>query len=450
MKIQLVLGSGGVRCFSYVGAIQELEKHGYEFSSVSGISAGVLVGLLLAAGLSGEEMEERLLALDMSRLPRRKPLLMGLWRLIPPDYSTYAQSVPKELLLSLLDGLDPELSALNIPFASVGLDLRTGRLFIYSSKSEPKMKASEVTAIATAVPGLFPACESEGRILIDGALASECPVWLAGAHDKPEPVVALRTATGRSWTRPRHAGDFFYRAVKSGIRGGDFALSDAFNNSAELTISVGEDEMNLTISKERRQLLIDEGRRQVREKLDQGRLDFAAADPGLEQSVESSDAARRFIGLAAPKDTVFISYSREDADKRDELVAALENELADVPALRLWSDTQIRPGEDWEREIVRAMHRTRVALLLVSKAFLDSSFIESEEEPFFIKAAKANLLTVLWVNLDLDLEKEQAGSRIRDLITFQAMNTTPLSRLEDRKRIWQEVAHNIQRAFRQF
>lgn len=446
MNIQLVLGSGGVRCFSYVGAVQELEERGYKFSSVSGVSAGALMGLLVAAGLSSEEMKSRLLAFDTSKLPRRKRLLRGLWRLIPPDYSVYSQSVPRELLLSLLRGGDPKLRNLNIPFASVGLDLRTGRLFVYSSKSEPEMKASEVIAIATAVPGLFPACESGGRMLIDGALASECPVWLAGAHGKPAPVLALRVPSRSSWSGPKNAADFFFRAVKSGIRGGDAALSEAFGNSAELTISVDEDEKNFAISKERRQLLIDEGRRQLREQIEQGKLDFSAAEPGDEQSVESTDAARRFMGFAAPKDTVFVSYSRKDADKRDELVAALEQELAEVPALRLWADTQIQPGEEWEREIVRAMHRTRVAVLLVSKAFLDSTFIKSDEEPFFVKAARANVLTVLWVNLDLDRINED-DRRIRDLIRFQAINTEPLSRSADREKVWREVADSIHRAF---
>jgi len=448
MNIQLVLGSGGVRCFAYVGAIQELEERGYKFSSVSGVSAGALVGLLVAFGLSGEEMKNRVLAFDISCLPRRKRFLMGLWSLIPPDYSIYSESVPKEILLNLLGGFDPQLSELSIPFASVGLDLRTGRLFIYSSKSEPEMNASEIIAIATAVPGLFPACESGGRLLIDGVFASECPVWLAGSHDKPDPVVALRTASCTSWTRPKHAGDFFFRAVKSGIRGGDAALAHAFGNSAELTISVDEGESRFTISKERRQLLIDEGRRQVRDYLEQGRLDFSAAEPGDERSVDSIDAARRFMGLATPKDTVFISYSRADAGIRDELVAALEQELADIPALRLWADTQIQPGEEWEREIVRAMHRTRVAVLLVSKAFLDSPFIKGEEEPFFIKAAKANVLTVFWVNLDLDTEKKEENSRIRDLMSFQAINAEPLCRSADRQIILNELAKHIQQAFK--
>jgi predicted acylesterase/phospholipase RssA len=447
MDIQLVLGSGGVRCFSYIGAIQELEERGYTVRSVSGVSAGALVGLLLAFGMSGEDMEERLLALDMSKLPRRKRWLGELWRLLPPDYSVYAQSVPQELLLTLLGGEDPRLSSLPIPFASVGLDLRTGRLFIFSSASEPDMQASEVIAIATAVPGVFPACESRGRTLIDGALASECPVWLAGAHDRPEPVLALRTDSGRSWTAPKHAGDFYLRAIKAGIRGGDAALLDLFGNSAEITIRVNENEMNLTLSRDRRQLLIDEGRRQISERLDRGSLEFAAAQPGLPLSAESTDAARRFMESAAPKDTVFISYSHDDAKVRDEMLATLEHELAGLPALRLWADTQIRPGAEWEREITRAMHRTRIAVLLVSKAFLESSFIETEETPFFVKAARANLLSVFWVNLDIELDR--ADERMRDLLTFNAINAVPLSRSEDRVAVWREVAKNIEQAFRQ-
>ena len=49
MRIQLVLGAGGVRCFAYIGAIQELEERGYTFSSVSGVSAGAMLSRSLPA-----------------------------------------------------------------------------------------------------------------------------------------------------------------------------------------------------------------------------------------------------------------------------------------------------------------------------------------------------------------------------------------------------------------
>ena len=89
MKVQLVLGAGGVYCFTYIGAIQELQQRGFTFSSISGVSAGAIVGMLLAAGLSGKEIEDRLLAFDVSKLPKRKRGPRDLWWLIPP-YSIYS------------------------------------------------------------------------------------------------------------------------------------------------------------------------------------------------------------------------------------------------------------------------------------------------------------------------------------------------------------------------
>ena len=133
---------------------------------------------------------------------------------------------------------------------------------------------------------------------------------------------------------------------------------------------------------------------------------------------------------------------------RDELLATLERELAHIPALRLWADTQIRPGDEWQQEIVRAMRRTRVAVFLVSKAFLASPFIRGDEEPFFVKAAKANVLTVLWVNLDIDLGQPDESGRIRDLAGFQAMNQAPVRHSENRQSVWEAVAADIERALR--
>ena len=49
-KVALVLSSGGPRGFAYIGAIEELVRRGYDISSVTGTSAGALVGGVYAAG----------------------------------------------------------------------------------------------------------------------------------------------------------------------------------------------------------------------------------------------------------------------------------------------------------------------------------------------------------------------------------------------------------------
>ena len=49
-KAALVLGSGGARGTAHIGVIRELEKQGYEISSISGTSMGALVGGIYASG----------------------------------------------------------------------------------------------------------------------------------------------------------------------------------------------------------------------------------------------------------------------------------------------------------------------------------------------------------------------------------------------------------------
>ncbi|MFW6259290.1 MAG: patatin-like phospholipase family protein, partial [Tangfeifania sp.] len=49
-KVALALGSGGARGLAHIGVIEELEKHGFIISSVSGCSMGALIGGFYAMG----------------------------------------------------------------------------------------------------------------------------------------------------------------------------------------------------------------------------------------------------------------------------------------------------------------------------------------------------------------------------------------------------------------
>jgi len=80
------------------------------------------------------------------------------------------------------------------------------------------------------------------------------------------------------------------------------------------------------------------------------------------------------------KPTVFISYSHEDEAWKDRLVTHL-GVLQSQGLLDLWDDRRIGAGEDWEREIEKAMATASAAVLLVSADFLTSAFILGEEVP---------------------------------------------------------------------
>lgn len=102
------------------------------------------------------------------------------------------------------------------------------------------------------------------------------------------------------------------------------------------------------------------------------------------------------------RDQIFISYSREDSKWLEMFEKTLKPLVADHK-LKLWSDRQIRPGEDWRAEIDEALASAKVAVLLVSTNFLASEFINKCELPALLEANQRRALTILWVPISPSL-----------------------------------------------
>ena len=49
--------------------------------------------------------------------------------------------------------------------------------------------------------------------------------------------------------------------------------------------------------------------------------------------------------------------------------------LEEQDLIRVWDDTEIRPGADWLADIRKALESARVAVFLVTQNLLDSPFI---------------------------------------------------------------------------
>ncbi len=84
---------------------------------------------------------------------------------------------------------------------------------------------------------------------------------------------------------------------------------------------------------------------------------------------------------------VFISYSKKDVKWLDYLrvhLSFLEREYK----FTIWEDSKIEVGADWRLEINKAINSTKVAILMVSANFLSSDFINNEELPALLAAAK--------------------------------------------------------------
>lgn len=71
--------------------------------------------------------------------------------------------------------------------------------------------------------------------------------------------------------------------------------------------------------------------------------------------------------------TAFISYAREDTPRVEQLTHVLAGH-----GVKSWSDRKIMGGQDWVREIDRAMAGADIFVIILSPRFLSSNYCNAE------------------------------------------------------------------------
>ena len=97
--------------------------------------------------------------------------------------------------------------------------------------------------------------------------------------------------------------------------------------------------------------------------------------------------------MADNRDRVFISYSHANMKYLDEFRTQL-SPLKDK--IDVWSDKDIKPGEDWHQSIQEAIDSACIAVLLVTPAFLASDYIAENELPKIFKNSGKGI-HVFWI-----------------------------------------------------
>jgi len=150
--------------------------------------------------------------------------------------------------------------------------------------------------------------------------------------------------------------------------------------------------------------------------------------------------------LGGNRNRVFVSYSHRDERWLRRMLVHLRP-LQNEGVIDVWSDTRLRPGDDWKSEIEQALESASVAVLLVSADFLASEFVVENELPPLLRAAETNGTAILPVIVGPSGFLETPSLR-----RFQAVNDprAPLLAMNDweRETLFDNVAKAVKAAVR--
>lgn len=143
--------------------------------------------------------------------------------------------------------------------------------------------------------------------------------------------------------------------------------------------------------------------------------------------------------------TVFVSYSRRDADFFEELATHLEV-LQRKGAIRLWHEGRIRAGDEWDRVIQRQTEQAKIIIPLVSADFLSSDFMWEREFLEALKRHKRGEAIVIPIIVRPCVWQE---SPIASLPVLPA-GGEPVAQSPDTDRVWVDVAKRVAEAARRW
>jgi NTE family protein len=203
----LALGGGGARGFAHLGVLQVLDEARLPIGAIVGTSMGAVVGgMYLAHGSAERATELWREAIEQGMIPsvrpigrvphadtREHPLIQVARRIrnrvvisFAMNRSTVLDDTELEQALEYLIP-DVQFSDLSQTLVVVATDLETGEEV--RIRKGPLRAALDATS---AIPGMVPAVEVDGRWLVDGGAVAEIPA--VAARDEGWPVVAVDTS----------------------------------------------------------------------------------------------------------------------------------------------------------------------------------------------------------------------------------------------------------------
>jgi NTE family protein len=191
-RTALVLGGGGVKGITHVGAWKALREVGIGVSEIVGTSIGALVGATIAGGATVGLLEAR-----ARTLIKRDIVDINRWALLPNGVRQKAV-FRGQALREYIDRVLPcrEWSELKIPLSINTVDLETGYTVWFGAGGRTDVSLAEAVYASCALPLFYPPAEVDGMHLVDGGILDPVPITRA-ADGGADRIIAVTASSSR-------------------------------------------------------------------------------------------------------------------------------------------------------------------------------------------------------------------------------------------------------------
>ncbi|MFZ4452124.1 patatin-like phospholipase family protein [Salibacterium aidingense] len=195
MKIDGVFAGGGVKAFAFIGALQILEKKGYQFQRTAGTSAGALMAALIQAGYTSGELKSIFMPLkssdilDETFINERMPWLS--WVAVYWKLGLYKGDKLEKWIHQLLakKGIYTFRDLPKDSLKIIASDLTDGRLLILPDDlpkygvDPNRFPIALAVKMSCTLPYIFQPVKWRTKnkkihLIVDGGILSNFPLWL--------------------------------------------------------------------------------------------------------------------------------------------------------------------------------------------------------------------------------------------------------------------------------
>lgn len=191
-RVWVVLGGGGLKGLSHVGAWQAIQEAALQPSGIVGCSIGALVGACVAGGMGWEELVPLALRLqkdDIVRINRRAVFINGIRQEALFHGEPLREYIRRVLPVHRWEDL-------RMPLQVNAVDLETGQTHWFGTGVDTDIELVDAVYASAALPVFYPPARIGDRVFVDGGTEFSFPIHRA-AELGATGIVGVDVGAGR-------------------------------------------------------------------------------------------------------------------------------------------------------------------------------------------------------------------------------------------------------------